>query len=159
MSQEAKAPDVMTPEQMHAFVSAYAAAACVADAAAIQSFHAENSISASGQEPGRVMTAADRQSYFEERQWAFPDFHFEATNIVVNPSRNLATFSWNVVATFTNPFRGIPPNRRRVRQTGTTELEIVGGRIVRETSYQDMNAFMQQLMQPPLAANEEEPAK
>ena len=140
---------VATAEDMVAFTEAYAAATCIQDAATLRTMHAEDSISASGSEPGNPMSDEERRRYIEERQWAFPDFHFEATNIVANPEKGTTTFEWTVTGTFLNPFKDIKPNGNRVTQTGTTELQIVKGKIVRETSYQDRDNFMKQLLAPP----------
>lgn len=136
---------VATAADMVAFTEAYAAATCIQDAQTLRTMHAENSISSSGAEPGKPMTHAERNAYIEERQWAFPDFHFEATNIVAYPEKGTTVFEWKVTGTFLNPFKGIKPNGNVVVQTGTTELQIVKGQIVRETSYQDKANFMKQL--------------
>jgi steroid delta-isomerase-like uncharacterized protein len=140
---------VATAEDMTAFTEAYAEAVCIQDQATLSAMHAEDSVSSSGSEPGKPMTAAEHKSYIEERQWAFPDFHFEATNIVANPEKGTTTFEWTVTGTFLNPFKGIKPNGNKITQTGTTELQIANGRIVRETSFQDRGNFMRQLTAPP----------
>ena len=140
---------VATAEDMEAFTEAYAEAVCIQDEATMSAMHADDSISSSGSEPGKPMSHAERKSYIEERQWAFPDFHFEATNIVANPEKGTTTFEWTVTGTFLNPFKGIKPNGNRITQTGTTELQIVNGKIVRETSFQDKGNFMRQLTAPP----------
>ena len=140
---------VATAEDMVAFTEAYAEAVCIQDEATLQQMHSAKSISASGSEPGKPMTQDERRAYIEERQWAFPDFHFEATNIVANPKKGTTTFEWTVTGTFLNPFKGTKPNGNKVTQTGTTELQIVNGKIVRETSYQDRGHFMKQLTAPP----------
>jgi predicted ester cyclase len=140
---------VATAEDMVAFTEAYAQAVCIQDPETLAAMHEENSISSSGSEPGKPMTGDERRSYIEERQWAFPDFHFEATNIVANPEKGTTTFEWTVTGTFLNPFKDIKPNGNRITQTGTTELQIVNGKIVRETSFQDRGNFMKQLTAPP----------
>lgn len=140
---------VATAEDMVAFTEAYTTAVCIQDPETIAAMHAEHSISSSGSEPGKPMTDDERRSYIEERQWAFPDFHFEATNIVANPEKGTTTFEWTVTGTFLNPFKDIKPNGNRVTQTGTTELQIENGKIVRETSFQDRANFMKQLTAPP----------
>lgn len=150
MTQESNARETMSAQEMTVLVTNYTEAICKSDVAAMVKYKSKDAISASGQEPGHVMSATELNSYIEERQWSFPDFKFEASNIIVAPDRDLATFEWKVTGTFMNPFRGIPPNRRLVKQHGTTELQFEGRRIVRETSYQDMNAFMSQLLQPPI---------
>lgn len=147
---------VTTAEDMVAFTEAYAEAACIQDAQTMSAMHAKNSISSSGSEPGNPMTDEERRRYIEERQWAFPDFHFEATNIVANPEKGTTTFEWTVTGTFLNPFKDIKPNGNRITQTGTTELQILKGRIVRETSYQDRENFMKQLLAPPQDQTKEE---
>lgn len=150
---------VATAEDMVAFTEAYAQAVCIQDPETLDAMHAENSISSSGSEPGKPMTADERKSYIEERQWAFPDFHFEATNIVANPEKGTTTFEWTVTGTFLNPFKDIKPNGNRVTQTGTTELQIENGRIVRETSFQDRGNFMKQLTAPPAGEKSETGAR
>jgi steroid delta-isomerase-like uncharacterized protein len=154
MTQDSLAATTMSTEEMQQFVYDYTQAVCTSDVAALVTFKAPDAISASGQEPGRVMTPEELNAYIEERQWSFPDFKFEASNIIVSPRTGLATFEWKVSGHFLNPFKGIPPNGNLVTQHGTTELQIEDKQIVRETSYQDMNAFMAQLMAPP----EEKPA-
>ena len=140
---------IATAADMVAFTEAYAAAVCIQDETALRMMHAEDSISASGAEPGKPMSHAERKAYIEERQWAFPDFHFEATNIVAIPEKGTTTFEWMVTGTFLNPFKGIKPNGNKVTQSGTTELQIANGKIVRETSFQDRGNFMRQLTAPP----------
>ena len=140
---------VATAEDMVAFTEAYAEAVCIQDEATVQAMFTDDAISSSGAEPGKPMTHAERKGYIEERQWAFPDFHFEATNIVANPEKGTTTFEWTVTGTFLNPFKGIKPNGNKVTQTGTTELQIANGKIVRETSFQDRGNFMRQLTAPP----------
>lgn len=154
----------MSTTEMQVFVYNYTQAICESDVAALTTYKAPDAISASGQEPGRVMSADELNAYIEERQWSFPDFKFEASNIIVSPKTGLATFEWMVSGHFVNPFKGIPPNGNFVTQHGTTELHIEGKQIVRETSYQDMNAFMVQLMAAPKervaeSAIETDPAK
>ena len=141
---------VTTAEEMIAFTEAYSDALCVPDEPTLQAMHADISVSSSGAEPGKPMSSAERKNYIEERQWAFPDFHFEATNIVADPAKGITTFEWKVTGTFLNPFKGIQPNGNKITQTGTTELQIANGRIVRETSYQDRENFMRQLTAPPI---------
>jgi len=138
----------MSTTEMQQFVYNYTQAICESDVAALTTYKAPDAISASGQEPGRVMSADELNAYIEERQWSFPDFKFEASNIIVSPRTGIATFEWKVSGHFVNPFKGIPPNGNFVTQHGTTELQIEDNQIVRETSYQDMNAFMAQLMAP-----------
>ena len=142
----------LTAVQLKATVEAYTKAVCRAQIELVNSFHAGTSISASAQEPGKPMTDADRQRYFEERQWAFPDFHFEATKISTDPKKQIATYNWTVTGTFKQPFKGVKPNGRRIVMTGTTELQFDKGKIVRETSYQDVGALMKQLKAPPMRA-------
>jgi len=148
MTVETSAPATMTAQELIALAQNYAKAVCISDIRTVNSFHAENSITASGQEPGNPMSMNERQRYFEERQWAFPDFHFEATNVRAHPKKGIVTFEWTVTGTFKKPFKGLPPNGRRITQKGTTELEIVNGKIVRETSFQDRDSFMKQLKAP-----------
>ena len=136
---------VATAQDMVAFTESYAQAVCIQDEVALRSMHANESISSSGAEPGQPMSHAERKAYMEERQWAFPDFHFEATNIVANPEKGTTTFEWTVTGTFLNPFKGIKPNGNRIKQSGTTELQVANGKIVRETSFQDRGHFMRQL--------------
>jgi len=140
---------VATAEDMVAFTEAYAEAVCIQDEATVQAMFTDDAISSSGAEPGKPMTHAERKGYIEERQWAVPDFHFEATNIVANPEKGTTVFEWKVTGTFLNPFKGIKPNGNKVTQTGTTELQIANGKIVRETSFQDRGNFMRQLTAPP----------
>jgi predicted ester cyclase len=140
---------VATAEDMVAFTEAYAEAVCIQDEATVQAMFTDDAISSSGAEPGKPMSHAERKGYIEERQWAFPDFHFEATNIVANPEKGTTVFEWKVTGTFLNPFKGIKPNGNKVTQTGTTELQIANGKIVRETSFQDRGNFMRQLTAPP----------
>jgi steroid delta-isomerase-like uncharacterized protein len=150
MATETKAAGKMTELEMIEFVKKYVEALCVSSVSVILNTHSENSLISSGQEPGNPMSRNDFVRYIEERQWAFPDFHFEATDIKAFPDKNIATYEWRVVGTFKNPMKGMPPNGRRVTHNGTTELEIVGGKIVRETSFQDKKAFLAQLVGPPV---------
>ncbi|MGH9929811.1 MAG: ester cyclase [Pyrinomonadaceae bacterium] len=143
-------PEKMTELQMIEFVKKYVGTLCVQNTAAILNFHAENSVITSAQEPGSAMGRGDLLKYIEARQWAFPDFHFQATNIKAFPEKQVATFEWEVKGTFTNALKDMPPNGRKVSHSGTTELHIVNGRIVRETSFQDKGAFIAQLVQPPI---------
>lgn len=148
MTQESSARANLTAAEMHTFVVNYTDAVCKSNVQAMVAFKAKDAVSASGQEPGRVMSPSELNAYIEERQWSFPDFKFTASNIIVDPERGIATYEWKVTGTFTNPFKGIPPNHRQVIQHGTTELQIEDKLIVRETSYQDMNTFMSQLLRP-----------
>jgi predicted ester cyclase len=150
MATETKATGKMTEREMIDFVMKYVQAVCIQQESAILNAHAENSLISSGQEPGNPMSRNDFVRYIEERQWAFPDFHFEATNIKAFPAKNIATFEWKVNGTFKNPMKGMQPNGRHVTHQGTTELEIVNGKIVRETSFQDKKAFLAQLVAPPV---------
>lgn len=143
-------PEKMTEQQLVEFAKQYVDQLCVQNAAAILNFHAENSVITSAQEPGSAMGRGDLLKYIEARQWAFPDFHFQTTNIRAFPDKQIATFEWHVTGTFTNALKDIPPNGRKVSHSGTTELYIVNGRIVRETSFQDKGAFIAQLVKPPV---------
>jgi predicted ester cyclase len=67
------------------------------------------------------------------------------SKIDVDPRSGRATFEWDVISTHTGHFKGVPPTNRRVTHHGTTELIIRNGKIVAETSYQDIAAFMKQL--------------
>src|SRR3712207_8716233 len=58
------------------------------DAAEVERFHAKESITRSGGQPGVRMGSAERQQYFRQRRRAFPDFQLIATKINVDPRRD-----------------------------------------------------------------------
>jgi len=135
----------MDEREMRRFVEEYIRAVNSADAAEAEKFHANESVSRSGGQPGVRMGRAERQQYFRQRRRAFPDFQLIALKINVDPRSGRATFDWEVTATHKGHFKGLPPTNKQVTHKGTTELQLRNGKIVTETSYQDMAAFLAQL--------------
>ena len=135
----------MDEREMRRFVEQYVKALNATDAAEVEKFHANESVTRSGGQPGVRMGSAERQQYFRQRRRAFPDFHLIATKINVDPRSGRATFDWEVTATHKGHFKGLPPTNKQVTHRGTTELQIKNAKIVSETSYQDMSAFLAQL--------------
>ena len=131
--------------EMRRFVEEYIKALNSRDINAIEKFFGDSSVSKSGGQPGSGMGAAERQQYFRQRQRAFPDFQMTASQIDVDPRSGRATFEWEVTGTHTGHFKSLPPTNKRVTHSGTTELLIRNGKILSETSYQDLAAFMRQL--------------
>jgi|ERR671927_127279 steroid delta-isomerase-like uncharacterized protein len=135
----------MDEREMRRFVEEYIKALNATDAAEVEKFHARESITRSGGQPGVRMGSAERQQYFRQRRRAFPDFQLIATKINVDPRSGRATFDWEVTATHKGHFKGLPPTNKQVTHRGTTELQIKNAKIVSETSYQDLPAFLSQL--------------
>ncbi len=135
----------MDVKEMQHFIKAYVKALNSQDIELIESFHAEHSLSKSGGQPGTGMGRIERQQYFRQRQRAFPDFQMIVSRIDVDTRNGRATFDWEVTSTHRGHFKGIPPTNRKVTHQGTTELLIKNDKIVSETSYQDLAAFMNQL--------------
>jgi len=135
----------MDEREMRRFVEEYIKALNATDAAEVERFHAKESITRSGGQPGVRMGSAERQQYFRQRRRAFPDFQLIATKINVDPRSGRATFDWEVTATHKGHFKGLPPTNKQVTHRGTTELQIKNAKIVSETSYQDLPAFLSQL--------------
>lgn len=135
----------MDEKDIRRFVEEYIKALNAPDATEVEGFHANESITRSGGQPGVRMGSAERQQYFRQRRRAFPDFQLIATRIDVDPRSGRATFDWEVTATHKGHFKGLPPTDKTVTHRGTTELQIKNGKIVSETSYQDMAAFLSQL--------------
>jgi steroid delta-isomerase-like uncharacterized protein len=135
----------MDEREMRRFVEEYIKALNATDAAEVERFHAKESITRSGGQPGVRMGSAERQQYFRQRRRAFPDFQLIATKINVDPRSGRATFDWEVTATHKGHFKGLPPTNKQVTHRGTTELQIKNVKIVSETSYQDLPAFLSQL--------------
>jgi steroid delta-isomerase-like uncharacterized protein len=143
----------MDEQEMRRFVEEYIKALNAADAAEVERFHANESMTRSGGQPGVRMGRAERQQYFRQRRRAFPDFQLIATEINVAPRSGRASFDWEVTATHKGHFKGLPPTNKTVTHRGTTELQIKNGRIVSETSYQDIETFLNQLdMRVPVGA-------
>jgi steroid delta-isomerase-like uncharacterized protein len=136
----------MDTNEMRSFVEQYVKALNSNDINAVEKFHSEISVSKSGGQPGSGMKRAQRQQYFRQRQRAFPDSQMTVSKIDVDPRSGRATFEWDVISTHTGHFKGVPPTNRRVTHKGTTELIIRNGKIMTETSYQDMAAFLRQLL-------------
>lgn len=135
----------MDAKELERFVNDYVKALNSQNVDEIEKYHADNSVSASAGQPGRGLGRAERKSYFAERQQAFPDFHFTATKITPDPAAGVVTFDWQITATHKGHFKGVPGTNKKVTHHGTTELVIENGKIVRETSYQDLADFMKQL--------------
>ena len=135
----------MDEREMRRFVEQYVRALNATEAAEVEKFHANESVTRSGGQPGVRMGSAERQQYFRQRRRAFPDFQLIATKINVDPRSGRATFDWEVTATHKGHFKGLPPTNKQVTHRGTTELQIKNAKIVSETSYQDMPAFLAQL--------------
>jgi steroid delta-isomerase-like uncharacterized protein len=135
----------MDEREMRRFVEEYIKALNATDAAEAEKFHAKESITRSGGQPGVRMGSAERQQYFRQRRRAFPDFQLIATKINVDPRSGRAVFDWEVTATHKGHFKGLPPTNKQVTHRGTTELQIKNAKIVSETSYQDLPAFLSQL--------------
>lgn len=143
----------MDEREMRRFVEEYIRALNAPDGAESEKFHAHESITRSGGQPGVRMGSAERQQYFRQRRRAFPDFQLIATKINVDPRSGRAAFDWEITATHKGHFKGLPPTNKKVTHQGTTELQIKNGKIVSETSYQDLAAFLNQLgVQPPAGA-------
>jgi len=136
----------MDANEMRTFVEEYVKALNSNDVNAVERFHSDISVSKSGGQPGSGMKRAQRQQYFKQRQRAFPDFQMTVSKIDVDPRSGRATFEWDVISTHAGHFKGVPPTYRRVTHQGTTELLIRNGKIITETSYQDIAAFMKQLL-------------
>lgn len=134
----------MTEQELHDFVHRYTTAFW-GDVTGVLNFHAADSVIASGGEPGKDMKIGDLVPYFADRNRAFPDTHMWVYNLQYDPSRGRVTFEWEVEGTFKESFKGIPPTNQKVHQQGRTELIIRDGKIIRETSHQDMAAFMRQI--------------
>jgi steroid delta-isomerase-like uncharacterized protein len=140
----------MEAKELERFVNDYVKALNSQNVDEIEKFHAADSVSVSGGQPGKGLGRAERKAYFGERQRAFPDFRFTATKINPDPKTGGVTFDWQITATHKGQFKGIPPTNKKVTQHGTTELVVKNGQITRETSYQDLAEFMKQLgVQPP----------
>jgi len=131
--------------EMRRFVEGYIRALNAPEAAEVEKFHANESITRSCGQPDVRMGSAERQQYFRQRRRAFPDFQLIATRINVDPRSGRAAFDWEVTATHIGHFKGLPPTNNTVTHGGTTELQIKNGKIVSETSYQDIASFLAQL--------------
>ena len=136
----------MTDKELHDFVTAYVAACNAPDLPTVLMTHAPDSIIGSGGDPGKNMTREQLVAYLEERIRAFPDAHMWVYNHQYDGDHGRISYEWEVRATFKGPFKGIPPTNKQVQQEGRTELIIKDGKIIRETSHQDMAAFMKQII-------------
>lgn len=97
--------------------------------------------------PGILHEASpeDLIAYFEEMWAAFPDFRFEALDVVAEEDR--AACHWRITGTFAGPgrFQGFEPNGARVDVRGVDYVQVRGGRIVRNDAYTDGMTIAQQL--------------
>jgi predicted ester cyclase len=74
---------------------------------------------------------------------AFPDFHFEADQIIA--SGDYVVARWHVTGTHKGEFNGISPTNRQVSSRGCTVSEIRNGRVVKSSMYSDQLAILRQL--------------
>lgn len=80
------------------------------------------------------------QSLFEEMFGAIPDFTFIVDRITADAE--VATVQWRAHGKFTGtPFRGIEATGRRIDLRGCDCVEVVDGKLVRNTAYYDGAAF------------------
>ena len=74
--------------------------------------------------------------FFRETFAAFPDMQMEVLRVVANDE--VAFVQWRASGTFTGaPFQGIEPTGRRVDNRGVDCMEIVDGKVVKNTIYYD----------------------
>jgi steroid delta-isomerase-like uncharacterized protein len=135
----------MDAKELERFVNEYVKALNSQNVDQIERYHADNSETMSAGQPGRGLGRAERKGYFAERQQAFPDFRMTASKINADPNTGTVTFEWQITATHKGHFKGVPATNKKVTHHGTTELVVENGKIVRETSYQDLADFMKQL--------------
>ena len=74
---------------------------------------------------------------------AFPDWRAELQRVIA--SGHCVVVEWRTTGTFTNAFRGKPPNGRRLRRRGCAVAEIEGGKIARYRDYYDRLTLLEQL--------------
>jgi steroid delta-isomerase-like uncharacterized protein len=135
----------MSEKELKQLVKDYVKAINSHDNDAIEGFHARGSVSVSSGEPGLQLDRAARRRYFQEREKAFPDAKMTVKNIKADPENGTVTFEWTIRATHKGSFKGMPPANKRVSMHGISELTTKNGKIIRESSYQDVASFMQMI--------------
>ena len=82
-------------------------------------------------------------AYVAEVRNAYPDFHLELSELVVEGS--LFASHWTCTGTHKGEFRGIPPTGKHITIRGMTLARVENGKIVEDRVYFDRLAMMEQL--------------
>lgn len=135
----------MKAQEMEKFVRDYVKALDSQKYADVEKFHAPDSVSASEGDPGKTMKSAQRKQYLEERWHAFPDSHINVKDIKADAEKGTVQYHWTSHGTHKGHFKGMAPTNKQVTHEGVTELQIKNNKITRETSKQDMSAFVKKL--------------
>ena len=89
---------------------------------------------------GILRGTGEVRQFFSELFAAFPDFEFQVER--TTSVADTAAVQWRATGTFRGaPFQGIEPTGRRVDIRGCDFIDVVDGKITRNTAYYDGAAF------------------
>ena len=77
---------------------------------------------------------------------AFPDLHFEFTDLFAAPDRVVAC--WTATGTHLGELNGVAPSGQRVRVQGCTVTQFVNGRVASQRAFWDSSSLMRQIERP-----------
>jgi|SRR5579872_2305552 len=93
---------------------------------------------------GEFRGKAAIRRFLDEMFTAFPDLDLVVDGVVGDDAR--AVVQWHATGSFTGgTFQGIEPTGRRVEMRGIDVVDVVAGRIVRDTMYYDGTSLARQI--------------
>ena len=94
---------------------------------------------------GRGDTREDYRAMLAEFYKAFPDFHTEIEDLVVDEPRSMVTIRWTARGTHKGRYLSVEPSGRNVEFAGIEIIRIAGGLIVERWGEWDGMALLAQL--------------
>lgn len=101
--------------------------------------------------PDPVVGHEGYRQYMELYFQAFPDLHFELTQLI--PNGRFVAQRWTLTGTHHGEIMGIPPTGRKTRTHGCNVYDIKDSKIMRTWSYWDTGSLLHQLGVLPRADN------
>lgn len=84
-------------------------------------------------------------SYFERTIAGIPDTKFEVISIFANDNYAAVEWIWKGTNSVGWDYMGIPATGKTIELPGVSVMEIVNGKIIRNSDYWDWNSFMQSI--------------
>jgi steroid delta-isomerase-like uncharacterized protein len=82
--------------------------------------------------------------FLEEVFGAFPDYMLTVDRVIGDDST--AVVQWHATGTFSGgPFQGIEPTGKRIELRGVDVVEVISGRVMRDTMYYDGTSLARQI--------------
>jgi steroid delta-isomerase-like uncharacterized protein len=93
--------------------------------------------------PGGEKGPAEATNTIVALRTGFPDIRFEVEDLIAEGDR--VTVRWTFQATHMGAFRGVPPSRKQVTQTGNVIYQVRNGKFIRAWTQIDRLGMLQQI--------------